>query len=107
LLRVVASGTVLVPDERARMPGRGAYLHRDPQCLHLAERRRAFGRALRVPGALDVAAVREMIGVAVPAAVPAGWQEPPGPTRGADSSTVSSPSEGRSRSDERSMSIER
>jgi len=77
LLRVVASGTVVVPDERARMPGRGAYLHRDPQCLDLAERRRALGRALRAPGALDLRPVRETIGVAVPAAVEGERQEPP------------------------------
>ncbi|NKT07135.1 DUF448 domain-containing protein, partial [Rhodococcus hoagii] len=32
----------------ARLPGRGAWLHRDPKCLSEAGRRRAFGRALRV-----------------------------------------------------------
>ena len=44
-----------------RMPGRGAWLHPDPHCLELAERRRAFGRALRVPGLLDVTAVRRQL----------------------------------------------
>ena len=77
LLRVVAEGTVVVPDVEARKPGRGAYLHRDPQCLDLAERRRALGRALRVPAALDLRPVREMIGVAVPAAVEGGRQQSP------------------------------
>jgi len=36
-------------------------LHRDPGCLELAERRRAFARALRVPGALDPTPVREYV----------------------------------------------
>src|SRR5207248_4999624 len=58
LLRVVAvphgvdqSGDELIsvePDPARRRPGRGAHLHPDPACLALAERRRAFGRALRV-----------------------------------------------------------
>jgi hypothetical protein len=33
-------------------------LHPDPACLDLAERRRAFPRALRVTGTLDLTAVR-------------------------------------------------
>ena len=49
---------VLVPDPSARRPGRGAWLHLAPGCLDLAERRRAFARALRVQGAVDAAAVR-------------------------------------------------
>ena len=43
----------LVPDPARRRPGRGAHLHPDPTCLALAERRRAFGRALRVSGVVD------------------------------------------------------
>ena len=61
LLRVVAvvqAGVPrLVPDPRRRLPGRGAYLHVDPACLAKAERRRAFGRALRVAGVLDTGAL--------------------------------------------------
>jgi predicted RNA-binding protein YlxR (DUF448 family) len=34
-------------------------LHFDLECLRNAERRRAFSRALRVQGALDVALLRE------------------------------------------------
>ena len=52
LLRVVAVDGVLSPDPRRRLPGRGAWLHPDPECLHRAERRWAFLRALRVPGPL-------------------------------------------------------
>jgi predicted RNA-binding protein YlxR (DUF448 family) len=58
LLRVVVADGILVPDRYATLPGRGAWLHRDLQCLDEAERRRAIPRALRVPGPLDTRAVR-------------------------------------------------
>jgi uncharacterized protein len=65
LLRVVAVGAPLrsevIPDPRGRMPGRGVYLHPDLGCLDLAERRRAFPRALRLPGPLDTSAVRAYV----------------------------------------------
>jgi predicted RNA-binding protein YlxR (DUF448 family) len=61
MLRVVAVEGALVPDHRKRLPGRGAHLHRDRSCLELAERRKAFPRALRVPGPLDSGQVREVI----------------------------------------------
>jgi uncharacterized protein len=48
----------LVIDVGRRMPGRGAWLHPDPQCLELALRRKAFPRALRVAGRLGDAALR-------------------------------------------------
>ena len=51
----------VVPDPRHRAPGRGAWLHRDPECVVLAERRRAFARALRVPVALDLSPVRDYV----------------------------------------------
>lgn len=65
LLRVVAATddagvTRAVVDSRRSLPGRGAWVHADPRCLELAERRRAFPRALRV-GALDTTAVRELL----------------------------------------------
>ncbi|MFP5334655.1 MAG: DUF448 domain-containing protein [Actinomycetes bacterium] len=52
---------VLLPDPRARRPGRGAWLHPDPGCLDLAERRRAFARALRVQAPVDVGGVRSYL----------------------------------------------
>ncbi|WP_326943079.1 YlxR family protein [Amycolatopsis sp. NBC_01307] len=58
LLRVVAVAGRVVVDGRRRLPGRGAWLHPDADCLAKAERRRAFPRALRAPGALDVREVR-------------------------------------------------
>ncbi|MFD9896465.1 YlxR family protein [Amycolatopsis sp. NPDC059027] len=57
---VVKDGRLVV-DERRRLPGRGAWLHPGPDCLAKAERRRAFPRALRDPGALDAQAVREYL----------------------------------------------
>ena len=69
LLRVVAveNGTrpetavVLTPDRRGRLPGRGAYLHLDLRCLDLAERRRVFRRALRLPGPFDISVLRQWV----------------------------------------------
>jgi uncharacterized protein len=52
LLRLVVTGGDLVPDPQARQPGRGAYLHPSLACFELAQRRRAFYRALRVTGPL-------------------------------------------------------
>ena len=66
LLRIVAvreqaGSTCLVPDPRGRLPGRGAHLHPTPDCLALAERRRAFGRALRLTEAYDATPVRDWV----------------------------------------------
>jgi predicted RNA-binding protein YlxR (DUF448 family) len=51
----------VVPDPRRRIPGRGAWLHPDRRCVELAERRRAFARALRVSGPLDPTPVGEYV----------------------------------------------
>ncbi|HEU5268990.1 MAG TPA: YlxR family protein [Jatrophihabitans sp.] len=72
LLRVVAGPEVpsgpsgspvreVLPDPRARATGRGAWVHPDPSCVALAERRRAFGRALRSTARLDPAPVRRHV----------------------------------------------
>ena len=57
LLRAVVRDESVVPDPRRRLPGRGAWMHPDPACLRAAERRRAFPRAFRVQGPLDLAAL--------------------------------------------------
>jgi uncharacterized protein len=67
LLRVVAGKGAVVPDPSARLPGRGASLHPDRRCLDLAERRKAFPRALRVAGPLDLAELREHVEAAAAA----------------------------------------
>ena len=71
LLRVVAGTDAedrvgswfVVPDPSGTAPGRGAHLHPTPECLALAERKRAFARALRhdagVRGALSLDRLRE------------------------------------------------
>ena len=61
LLRVVARGDQIVPDPRARLPGRGAYLHLSQKCFEQAVRRRAFARALRQPGPLADGALGEYL----------------------------------------------
>ena len=66
LLRVVAVAidshrVEIVPDPRRRKPGRGAHVHPTPACFALAERRRAFGRALRVTTTYDLEPLREAI----------------------------------------------
>jgi uncharacterized protein len=55
---------VVVPDPLGSAPGRGAHLHPTTACYELAVRRKAFGRALRVPGGLESAAVREWLSTA-------------------------------------------
>lgn len=65
LLRVVVAGSAVVPDGQVRQAGRGAYVHPSAECLELAERRRAFPRALRVPGPLSTAAVTRAVQHAV------------------------------------------
>ncbi|WP_347346295.1 YlxR family protein [Microbacterium sp.] len=59
LLRVVVRDALLVPDERASLPGRGAWVHDTTECVDAAIRRRAFGRALRVPGPLDTQTIQD------------------------------------------------
>ena len=66
LLRIVAvrqqaGPPCLIPDPRGRLPGRGAHLHPTPDCLALAERRRAIGRALRLTEAYDATPVRDWV----------------------------------------------
>ena len=71
LLRVVAvsmgggPGAVAV-DTTGSHPGRGAWLHPDDRCLSAAIRRRSFGRALRIAGIPDTAAVVEHFAMFVP-----------------------------------------
>ncbi|MBI3226209.1 MAG: YlxR family protein [Mycolicibacterium cosmeticum] len=48
-------------DSAGSLPGRGAWLHPDQQCLEAAMRRRAFVRALRITGSPEVSAVVEYV----------------------------------------------
>ena len=49
------NGPAVVPDPRGTAPGRGAHLHPTIACFELAERRRAFRRALRYEGGKPLA----------------------------------------------------
>jgi predicted RNA-binding protein YlxR (DUF448 family) len=53
LLRVVSRESQLVVDEKAILPGRGAWIHPRRECYELALKKRAFGRALKVSVSLD------------------------------------------------------
>ncbi len=55
-----------VVDERTDASGRGAWLHADRACLDLAERRRAFPRALRLAGPVDLTDVTEWFSTTPP-----------------------------------------
>ncbi|WP_275980079.1 YlxR family protein [Couchioplanes caeruleus] len=70
LLRFVVVGAGddlrLQPDPGRRLPGRGAHLHPDPACFAQAERRRAFGRALRLTGVADTGLLAEHIRAVTP-----------------------------------------
>jgi predicted RNA-binding protein YlxR (DUF448 family) len=75
---------LLVPDVSRRMPGRGAHLHPDADCFAKAERRRAFGRALRLTGVLDTGPVAAYVAaVTDPGTVgnAVGGARPPGDAR--------------------------
>jgi predicted RNA-binding protein YlxR (DUF448 family) len=61
LLRVVSRDGDVVPDPRAQLPGRGAYLHLSRECFEQAERRRSFARALRLPGPLATGPLGEFL----------------------------------------------
>jgi predicted RNA-binding protein YlxR (DUF448 family) len=51
LIRVVVDQGVLVQSRQG--PGRGAWLHPTRECLELADKRRAWGRALRLQGSCE------------------------------------------------------
>lgn len=67
LVRVVVSNSapatagsvVLAVDAHRALPGRGAWLHRDPACLRRAVKQRAFNRALLVAAAVESDAVQQ------------------------------------------------
>jgi len=71
LVRLVAEkvGTITVvqPDPRRSLPGRGAHLHPTTRCLELATTRKAFGRAFRLDGPFDLDAVRSLVTSQAPA----------------------------------------
>ncbi|HJE90829.1 MAG TPA: YlxR family protein [Dietzia timorensis] len=63
LVRVVAveHGSSIVPDRSATMAGRGAWVHRNADCVRTALERKAFPRSLRVGLNADVSALNEFV----------------------------------------------
>jgi predicted RNA-binding protein YlxR (DUF448 family) len=57
LAHVVAVGQAVTPDPQNRLPGRGAWVH--PGCVPEATKRRAWARALRLEGVVDLSMVQE------------------------------------------------
>ncbi|HEY1918670.1 MAG TPA: YlxR family protein [Streptosporangiaceae bacterium] len=68
LLRLVVAGNEVVPDPRARLTGRGAYLHLSQRCFDRAVQRRVFLRALRAQGPLGTRLLAEYLSVSAAAA---------------------------------------
>ena len=86
LLRVVVENedsTIarVVADPQRRLPGRGAWIKPDLSAYELAEKRRAFGRALRVSTRVDTGQVREFL---IASATQSGGESAPNgdPSRG-------------------------
>jgi predicted RNA-binding protein YlxR (DUF448 family) len=87
LLRIIAiessPGEFRVePDPSRTRPGRGAHLHLDQACLALAQRRRAFGRALRVTGVVDTGELAEAVTAATTGTADGGSTVPHSDTQG-------------------------
>ena len=61
LFRIALVGTTAVPDPAGSASGRGVYVHQNPDCFERAVRKRAFARAFRTQGALDVEMVRKFL----------------------------------------------
>jgi len=58
---VVSQNGILIIDERAVLPGRGAWMHPTQECMASALRRRAFGRALRVSTPVDTQTIEKRL----------------------------------------------
>nr|WP_243695226.1 DUF448 domain-containing protein [Agromyces protaetiae] len=66
-MRVVLRDSQVVTDVSAVLPGRGAWLHPTLECFHLADRRRAFARALKAVGPVDPSEVENRLnGTVIP-----------------------------------------
>ena len=65
LLRLVAvevdGEPVVVLDHDRTMPGRGAWLHPDLECLELARRRSSVARSLHLAGPVDLTGMAEQV----------------------------------------------
>ena len=71
-MRVVEVSGKAVVDRSASLPGRGAWVHSTPECVEISLKRKAFGRALRADGALDVSALGQQLHEQTPPTPPVG-----------------------------------
>jgi predicted RNA-binding protein YlxR (DUF448 family) len=62
MVRFVLRSGELEPDRAGTLPGRGAYLHRNPACAREAIRRRAFDRSFRAPVGTPDDSLLELVG---------------------------------------------
>ncbi|MFN3708231.1 YlxR family protein [Microcella sp.] len=62
LLRCVVRDQTVVADASASLPGRGAWVHGTHDCIEAATSRRAWARAFRNAGPLDVAGLLTLYG---------------------------------------------
>jgi len=60
LLRVVLRANAVVPDAQNRQLGRGAYLHRNQECIDRAIQRRSLIRALGADSELDYRLLQQL-----------------------------------------------
>ena len=86
LLRMVArldgGAPRILPDPRRRLPGRGAWITPTLEAWATAEKRRAFGRALKVSANADANPVREYLESLAASTVPANGDGDRDPTNG-------------------------
>ena len=61
LLRLIVLNGSVEPDPNARQSGRGAWLHPNSACFKLAVERKAFGRAFRFAGQIQVTALSKYV----------------------------------------------
>ncbi|MBT5248071.1 MAG: YlxR family protein [Microbacteriaceae bacterium] len=60
LLRCVAKDNRVVVDSEGKQQGRGAWVHRNQECLSLSLTRRAWSRALKQAPTLDCSALDDL-----------------------------------------------
>lgn len=60
LVRIVSVNRQATVDLSRSAPGRGAYVHRDQECIQNAIIRKQLARALRVTGELDCGALNDL-----------------------------------------------
>lgn len=60
LVRIVSQNRRVIVDSTRSAPGRGAYVHRNQECIQNAVTRKQLARALRVHGELDCSALANL-----------------------------------------------